>query len=200
MKFDPFRIGAWVLSSLCLATSMGFIASRHSAFSDAAKRDATADLELQRAREEQDAVRKQPPEKRFAAAPRKPDEETKFITDLRQRAHAVGVTIVRWNSHTTTYEMPKEGGPPADSAPGRKLLVGYKRVDCDLALEGPYRSLRTFIAGLWEADRLYTMKHVDWNRTEKGSELSMTVSRYIAPAPPKTETKTTGISEGAAKP
>jgi hypothetical protein len=200
MKFDPFRIGAWLLSCLCLATSMGFIAARHSAFSEAAKKDSSADEELQRAREEQDAVRKQPPEQRFAEAPRVPDEETKFITDLRKRAQAAGAMIVRWNSHATTYETPKEGGPPAESGPDRKLLVGITRIDCDLGLDGPYRALRTFIAGLSESDRLFTMKHVDWNRTETGSELSMTVSRYIAPAPPKADTKQNGISEGAAKP
>jgi hypothetical protein len=188
------------MSTLCLATSTGFIAARRSAFVEAAKRDATAGDELQRAREEKHAVIKRPPERRFAATPRKPDEETKFITELRQRAFASGVTIVRWNSHATTYETPKANGPPTAETLAKQLLVGYTRVDCDLALQGPYRALRSFIGGLWEADRLFTMRRVDWNRTVKASELSVTVSRYVAPAPPKNGTKTTGISEGAAKP
>lgn len=177
MRPDRFRLAGWLVSGLCLAASAGLIVNRHAAFVATAAAETRASADLQRAREEAEAIAGLPKERRFACAPHAQDEETAFLLDLRRRAHACGVSISRWSSHTTTYE--KKEGEKAE--PTDAVLKGVTKVSCSLGLLGPYPALRAFLADLWNADRLLTVSHVDWTRTEKGSELSMSIGRYLAP-------------------
>lgn len=202
MKANRFRIVGWTVSSLCLAGAAGLIANRHAAFVEASRRDVSSALDLQKAREAALAVVHQPHETRFACAIQKSSEETEFITDLRRRAHACGISIARWNSHSEPYKKAEKTGPPAEGDATSKLLDGVTKVSCDVALDGSYPALRTFLRGLWEADRLFTVSHVDWSRAEKGSQLSMTLGRYVVPAPPKpvAASASSGVSEGPSNP
>lgn len=198
MNVAHFRIIGWLASGLCLAASTGIILNRQSAFAAANQRASNASMDLEKAHEAEAAVEHQPKEDRYACAVRESSEETRFITDLRQRARLAGVTIVRWSSHATTYEQKTGDGPPKAEDSAKKVIEGVTRVQCDLALDGSYQGLRTFLAGLWTADRLFSLSNIDWGRTGKASRLSMALVRYVAPeeAKPASTPSSSGISEG----
>lgn len=178
MTPERYRLAGWLVSGCCLVLSAGLLVQRHAAFMASASAERNAAVDLMKAREALDALQKQPADRRFACAPREKDEETRFLLDLRRRAHQAGVSIVRWSSHATTYAT-KMGEKPQ---PDAKVIEGVTKIGCDLGLAGSYPGLRSLLADLARSDRLLTVSHVEWNRTDKGSELSMSLGRYLKPA------------------
>jgi hypothetical protein len=116
-------------------------------------------------------------------------EETLFLTDIRQRAAASGVSIVSWTSNASPADpkrsnaRPGENLPIAPATPGDELS-DITQVVSNLSLSGTYRSLRTFLGGLASSDRLFTVGNVNWSRTDKGTQLTVTLTRYVQPANP----------------
>ncbi len=177
MTPDRYRLFGWLASGLCLAISAGLIVSRHAALVAATAEESHAGADLAKASEAEAAVAHKANDRSFTCAPRATSEETAFITDLRRRARQCGVSISRWSSHATEYTN-KDGA--AD--PDKKALEGVTKVNCDLALTGSFASLRAFLADVWSSDRLLNVSHVDWSRAETGSELSLSLGRYLAPS------------------
>lgn len=176
MTQDRYRLFGWLSSGLCLAIAATLIVSRHGAMMAASAEENRAGAELAQARDAESAATRKPKDRSFTCAPRSTSEETEFLTDLRRRAHTCGVSISRWSSHATDYTN-KDGS--AD--PDKKALEGVTKVSCDLALTGSYASLRAFLADVWSSDRLLNVSHVDWSRTDAGSELSLSLGRYLTP-------------------
>ena len=183
MRPDRFRLVGWLASGVCLAASAGLMLSRHAGLIAAGREESRAGTDLQTAREAAAAVTRKPSDGRFTCAPRAQNEETAFLLDLRKRAHLCGVSITRWSSHPKDYH--KEDSVAATEA--TKALEGVTKVQCDLALTGPYPALRAFLAEVWGSDRLLTISHVDWTRTDQSSELSLSLGRYLVPKPGATK-------------
>ena len=70
-------------------------------------------------------------------------------------------------------------------------------MSCELLLDGTYPALRAFLADVWRSERLLTVSSVSWNRTEAGSELSMTLGRYVIADPSSAVPPTTGNAQGS---
>jgi len=174
---DRFRIAGWLLSGLCLAVAAGLILNRNAALGAAGRAEARAASDLESARADEKAATARPKDDHFTCAPRTTNEETAFLLELRRRAHLCGVSITRWNSHATEYH--RKDGEPADAA--KDAVEGVTKINCELVLAGSYPALRAFLTDLGGADRLFTVSHVDWSRTDAGSELSMSLGRYVAP-------------------
>lgn len=196
MNISP-RLKGWLLPGISIAIAAIAIFNRHSAFTALSQREVVARHELEEAQAAKKKMEEQPVDGRYAAEERSPTEETKFLDELRNRAKAAGVTIVRWSSHTSTYDKNKAGGPPSPTqAKDEEAVKGLTKVSCDLAVSGAYPALRRFVAGLSTSPRLYTLSNVDWNRSDTGSELAMTLGRYLAPAAPPTDPSTNSTSHG----
>ena len=176
MTFDRLGLAGWLLPGLCLAASAGVLVNRHAALTEASRDESRAADELERARGDVLAASRQPKARFIVEAPRDPNEETHFLTDLRNDARACGVVIARWNSRSTDYRKPEGGGTSEEA-----LLEGVTKASCDLTLTGSYPALRSFLAALSKSDRLLTIARVDWVRTEGGSDLSMSLNRYLSP-------------------
>jgi hypothetical protein len=177
MTPERVRLVSRLVPGFCLLVSAVLIVSRHSAFTAAARAESRLAADLQTAQEEAEAAKRITREARVTCVPRTPGEETAFLLDMRHRAQACGVSIVRWTSRSTDY-APKEGETPTTD---QKAVLGVTKVSCDIGLAGSYPALRALLTDLGQSDRLLTLSRIEWGRTEKGSELSMSLSRYLAP-------------------
>ncbi|RYG27100.1 hypothetical protein EON82_00670 [bacterium] len=185
MRLEYERILGWGIPIVCILTSALTLNAKRNEFIEASAQRDEAAVRLASTRQEQLAVASQPQERRFAAVDGDKLEETRFLDDLRSRAAAAGVTVIGWTSQTTTYGM--EGETKLTD----KSLAGLSKVSCNLTVGGSYVALRRFIRDLSEADRLFTVSHIDWRRSSNATELAMTLGRYVT---------NPLVASGAAKP
>jgi hypothetical protein len=111
---------------------------------------------------------------RYAAADPSSAEELRFMDRIRKQAQARGLEITSiGGSLVGKLERPLQ------SAEDRKKLEGIQEIATTLSLTGPYLSLRGFLQDVTIENRLCNIKGIRWERTESGSELSVTLARYI---------------------
>lgn len=183
------RFVAWAVPIACLSTSAILILERNATLGQAVAHAHRIEADLRRASAEDDALRLRRRETQFACAGRSPKEEPTFFTGLRRHAALANVAIVRLRSQSTTLgqDVVRSGPPSAAGAAPVDLTKGVTRVSCQLVLDGSYGDLRRFLVGLDEADRLYTFGEVTWGRAKNaargGTELALTLNRYLSPAP-----------------
>lgn len=191
MKLSRVRLAAWAVPIVSFALTTALFIDRQTAFVASVRRTRALESELSEAYAKQDTMDDLKKATRFACAKRSPKEEPVFFAGLRRHAALADVTIVRLRSQAETLGDDKEsnGGPPASATPAGKetpetVVKGVTRVGCQLVLDGSYPALRRFLQGLWKSDRLYTMSDVTWNRAPNGTEMTLTLNRYLAPATP----------------
>lgn len=187
MKTDIIRIFGWVVPGICLAGAAGVLFNRHQTLSAELKALDNANQAVQLAGSERAAIEIQPTARRYAAAEQNKMEETLFLTDIRQRAAASGVAIVSWTSQTSPADPNRANVRPGESLPVEPAKPGDELSDItqvisNLSLSGSYRALRTFLGGLAASDRLFTVGNVNWSRTDKATQLTVTLTRYVQPA------------------
>ncbi|GEM_PF-1329657 len=190
MRTTRVRIAAWAVPIVSFALATVLIVDRHRAFTDALRRNRRLESDWSRAYTTEDAIDELKRATRFACAERSPKEEAAFFAGLRRHAALADVTIVRLRSQAETLGDNAPSGPPpanADKDSTETVTKGVTRIGCQLVLDGSYPALRRFVRGLWESDRLYTMSDVAWNRAPNGTELTLTLNRYLAPQPPSKE-------------
>lgn len=201
MKADILRIFGWVVPGICLAGAAGVLFNRHQTLSAELKALDNANQAVQLAGAERAAIEVQPSSRRYAAAEQNKMEETLFLTDIRQRAAASGVTIVSWTSQASPADPKRASARPGEVIPVEPAKPGDELSDItqvvsNLALSGSYRALRTFLGGLASSDRLFTVGNVNWTRTDKGTQLTVTLTRYVQPPNPNSVATEDGKKTG----
>ena len=182
MKPDGLRLLGWAIPILCMAVACWILFKEHQDFiaSDMARNQANRDLEV--AAKENQAISEQPPGRRYAAVDDLPEEEIAFLTYLRTRCAANNVNFKSWSSQTVVYGKDKEVTSKDEKTAA--LLKGIRKISASLTLAGPYANIRKLIGEMELSDRLYTLTNLTWSTTKEGTQLGMTVSRYVAPAKP----------------
>ncbi|MBS1708392.1 MAG: hypothetical protein JSS65_06670 [Armatimonadetes bacterium] len=181
-----YRIIGWVVPLLCVAGAGVVIYNRQNELLATDSKQKAAEQQFQLVVTEKAQVMAEPQDLRFAAAPAQPLEEARFIDELRKRATLNRVTIVSWTSSSATFGAREQSALTSSqfSEEEAKAISGVTRITCDLKLKGDYLALRAFIHGISGEDRLLTLNKVTWTRSQEGSDLSLSLSRYtIAEAP-----------------
>jgi len=213
MKADGLRMLGWAIPILCMAAAGWILFKENQAFvaADYARNQAHRDNEEKA--KELEVYKNLPPEVRYAAVDDVPEEETTFLTFLRTRTTADNVTFKNWFSQTIEYGKDKQAAPKDPKV--AELLKGLRKITGALTFTGAYQDIRKLVGELEESNRLYTQNNITWTATKDGTQLAMTISRYVAPAKPGAVKKTpppkqagaapttparTGIHPGAAPP
>jgi hypothetical protein len=113
-------------------------------------------------------------ETRFGALEGSSAEELVFVDNLRKLAQQYGL-----NLKSISGSMLTSLDRPLASAEDQKKLRGLNEVSTNLTIAGPYMSQRSFLRAVTSEDRLCNVKAVRWDRTKEGSDLSVTLARYI---------------------
>ncbi|MFN8221336.1 MAG: hypothetical protein U0S12_14535 [Fimbriimonadales bacterium] len=177
-----WRVAAWLIPIACMTGGSLAIYTQYQRLETAKSAMAQAQVELDQAQSAYLAAQRAEIETRYAAQAETIDEEAAFLRDLRKRAVENGVTIVKWTAVTTPASPP----PVTDQKEEKKAdpLKDIKRVSSDLVMEGPYGSMRKFVQGLLESDRLYTTSNLRWTRSDDGGTvMSVTIARYTTSRP-----------------
>lgn len=201
MKADIIRIFGWVVPGICLAGAAGVLFNRHQTLAAELQALDNANRAVQLAGSERAAIEIRPTARRYAAAEQNKMEETLFLTDIRQRAAASGVSIVSWTSQTSPADPKRANARPGENVPIEPAKPGDELSDItqvisNLTLSGTYRALRTFLGGLASSDRLFTVGNVNWTRKDKGTELTVTLTRYVQPPNPNSVATDNGNKTG----
>jgi hypothetical protein len=175
---DVYRILGWLVPSLCILGSARVIYNCNQEFRAATADQLRVHTDLQLAQATKAGVDRQPAGSQFAAATMNPMEETLFLNDLRNRARTTGAIIAKWTSKATIYTDTPTLAYDATTA---RLLNGITKVDCDLTLTGDYHSVRTLIQGLLGSHRLFTIDNAAWTRADSGTQLTLSLGRYVSP-------------------
>lgn len=186
MNGGVYRVLGWIVPILFLCVASSIIYVQHAALEQAEERRTEANETLNKANQDRALVLSMPALPRFAAVDQSPDEENKFLDDLRAKAHSVGATISGWTSNRTQYG---NGGPSVSDPNDAQALAGVYRISCDLKVVGPYQALRKLVGELTGSDRLFTISNINWHRADTPSaartgdsnELSFSLVRYVAP-------------------
>lgn len=183
MSASMWRVAAWFIPIACMTGGSLAIYTQYQRLETAKSAMAQAQVELDQAQSAYLAAQRAEIETRYAAQAETIDEEAAFLRDLRKRAVENGVTIVKWTAVTTPASPPP---PVTDQKEEKKAdpLKDIKRVSSDLVMEGPYGSMRKFVQGLLESDRLYTTSNLRWTRSDDGGTvMSVTIARYTTSRP-----------------
>ncbi len=111
---------------------------------------------------------------RYAATDASSAEELRFMDRLRRQAQARGLEITAIGSSL----IGKLGGPTQSESELSKL-EGIQEVATSVTLRGPYMSLRGFLLDVTAENRLCNVKGLRWERIDTGSEMNVTLARYI---------------------
>lgn len=179
MNQSRYRVLGWLAPSLCMALSLVVFFSQAGRLRAASVHRQQASILLQRALADRAAAttsaRKHVPSTTVAS----PDEETRFLAELRNRAAASGTQILKWTSSA------KPAGPTPDPDKADPVLRDVTAIQCELTLGGGFPQLCAFLRELQGAQRLYTLSNVTWNRSkEHVTTLSCVLSRYTTPTAP----------------
>ena len=181
---DLYRVFGWLIPGLCMAGAATMGIRQNANLNEAQGQRDAAILEVQTAKSEKAVVDAQGTDQRYAAAKSTDLEQTRFLSDLRNRVTRYGATITNWTTQAAEYGK----APAVDPATGKaadpkegELLTDVVRVSSTLTLSGSYSSIQGFLRDLTFSDRLFTLGRVTWTRTKEGTNLIVTVSRYVAP-------------------
>jgi hypothetical protein len=192
---DPFRILGWVIPGICIALAGWIIYHQDRVFQGAIAARNQANIELEEAVHQKVVIDSMPAERRFAAADDVPIEESSFLTYLKARAAAHGVTLASWNSQTIEYGKANQGVVQDQQL--ASILKGIRKVSSTLSLTGTYGSLRALIGDIEASDRLFTLSNLAWTRSKGGTSLTMVIARYVAPKKPSAAApKAVALSQG----
>jgi hypothetical protein len=181
MNKDVSKILGWVLPIGCVLIAGAVLFFQHKRLDEAQVQLRSAEDAAIKAAMERDSALRDGQDLRFAAAEKTPIEESQFLNDLRVRAAASGVKLLRWNSRAIEFGGESNSSTTTEEKEKQDKLKGIIKIASDLTLAGPYANARRFVGGLTSSERLYTLGNVRWARTEKGTELLLTISRYIQP-------------------
>lgn len=185
MRPEPYRILGWLVPAICFAVAAAVIFAKHTAFTAKQTELDAASLKLSAARTTKAELDRKLPDRWYASVPATSMEETLFLNELRERMHSTGVILIQWTSKVQSYGVTASGQPDLAGGENAALLKGITRVDCDLTVGGQYTAIRQFIDGLTKSDRLFALHNVNWNRSDKTTNLlTLSLSRYVAPADP----------------
>ena len=170
------RIEGWGIPLVCMAAAAIGIYAQH-------QRLAGAQVELQKAQSAAIStsmnrvdITKNVGEPRVAISSEGPNEQAMFLADLRQKAVDAGVRLRSWAG----VEQENNGSATEGE---KNLTPGLIPIASELTIEGPYKAVRDFIAALEPAQPLYIFSNMTWRRTEIGTELKVTITRYVAERP-----------------
>jgi hypothetical protein len=189
MKSDGLRTLGWVVPLACMAVSAYVLFTQRNNFLEASMAQNLANRDVVEAQKEKQKYENMPMEKRFAAVDDVPEEETAFLTYLRTRSISDDVTFDRWLTQSIVYGKDKVGAAKDERTTA--LLKGISRISSTVTLTGKYANIRKLVGELESSDRLYSLNNLNWVSSKFGTNLTMTVSRYVAPpkpAPPKKPT------------
>ncbi|MEZ0324899.1 MAG: hypothetical protein ACAH95_03265, partial [Fimbriimonas sp.] len=105
-------------------------------------------------------------------------EELRFMDRVRKQSQARGLEIKAIGS-SLIGKLERPNQSPED----QRRLEGIQEVSTSVTLTGPYLSLRGFLVDITSQSRLCNIKGLRWERTDAGSEMSVTLARYIRAAP-----------------
>jgi hypothetical protein len=182
MKADGLRILGWAIPILCMAAAGWIFYKENQEFHEADLAKNQAQRENEVAAREYQQLNEQPPGRRYASVDDVPEEEIAFLTFLRTRCAANKVNFKNWFSITTEYGKDKSSTPKDEKTAA--LLKGIRKISASLVLVGPYDNLRKLIGEVETSDRLYTLSNLNWLTVKEGTQLSLTVSRYVSPGKP----------------
>jgi len=184
---DNKRLIGWAVPCLCIAAAGGVVFTKHGQLQQAETQLRVAQEKVEEATKAREALERNGAEVRFAAATQSPYEEASFLNEIRQRAVSCGVVISRWDSRNRSFGDSAEEAP-TDPEEQKRLekLKGITRISSDLTLIGPYSGIRKFLGETTAQERLYTLSNAKWSRKDEGgTELLVTVSRYVEPPQPE---------------
>ncbi|HWD38203.1 MAG TPA: hypothetical protein VG944_05090 [Fimbriimonas sp.] len=180
MNDSLYRLFGWLIPIAVLLGAGVVIYQQSQALQQAELRHSNATADLQHATEQKAMVLALPQAVRYAATGAGPSEETAFLDDLRLKAHETGTTISSWTSKTSNYTT--NTSPVVLSPKEMAVLKDMTRITCDLTVKGPYPALRHFVSRLTDTDRLFNVANINWKRTDAGTELNMSLVRYVGSA------------------
>ncbi len=184
MKRDHlYRILGWLLPILCMAASIYFILGQSAAFQAASKARDEANRKVTEAAHEQKESHTLQPRIKYATVEQSDDEESNFVTFLRNQTAADGVTLSNWSSISGDYG--KDRGMLKDDRVAGSLR-GIRRITGTAILSGGYPQIRAFIGDLEKSNRLYTISNINWTTLPTTTILRLAIARYIMlPSPDK---------------
>jgi len=182
MKPDALRTLGWVIPMLCMGVAGWTLYKHNRDLTAAATARDQAQRTLENLAKELKVQQGTPPGNRFAAADDLPLEETAFLNYLRTRFGANGVTLDTWSSLSTEYGKDKSTALKDERTIA--LLKGIRKISSTLTLKGPYSNIRRVLGEMESTDRLYTLTNTTWNSAKDGTIVTLTLSRYVAPAAP----------------
>ncbi len=200
MRLEPYRILGWLVPAFCFAVAAAVIFAKHTAFTAKQTELDSASLKLSATRTTKAELDRKLPDRWYASVPATSMEETLFLNELRERMHSTGVILIQWTSKVQSYGVTSTGQPDLAGGENAALLKGITRVDCDLTVGGSYSAIRQFIAGINKSDRLYALHNVNWNRSDKTTNLlTLSLSRYVAPATSTNQVKSASTNSNEAR-
>ncbi len=137
----------------------------------------TVQGEAAKAAEKRKAAEAAQSDLRYAASDSSSAEDLRFMDNLRKQAQARGLEITSIGA-SLIGKLERPDQSPADM----KMLDGVQEVATTVTLVGPYLGLRGFLQDVTAHNRLCNIKSLRWERTAVGSEMSVTLARYIKAA------------------
>lgn len=188
MTLDKSRIIGWIIPCLCIGAAGGVIFTQHRSLQESETNLRLAQQSVAEATAAREALEKNGQEFRFAAATQSPYEEAAFLNEIRQRAISSGIQISRWDSRNRNLGTDDaEASEDPEEQKRLEKLKGITRISSDLTLVGPYNGVRKFLGETTASERLFTLSNAKWSRRDEGgTELLVTISRYVEP--PQAET------------
>ncbi len=180
MKGDIYRFLGWVIPILFIAVAGWVFMTESREFAAASLARQNSNAAREEAAKELDKDKHLPAEARYAAVDDTQEEETAFLTYLRTRAAADHVGLENWSSQTLEYGKDKLNVQM--DLQTTMLLKGIRKISGALTLTGTYESIRALVGELESSPRLYTISNINWSVSKSGTQLAMTISRYVGPA------------------
>ena len=182
MRPDGLRILGWIIPIVCMAISGWVLFGQNQAAGEArAKRD-NAGRDLFEVQKERDLYAHLKPSARHAAEDDEPLDQDVFLNYLRGRCAQNNIRFDHYQTQNTTFG--EKGNTPSDPAKAA-LLKGIRKIGSTMTFIGDYQSLRKLVGEFEASDRLYTLSNIVWTSLKDGTSLTMTISRYVAPADSK---------------
>lgn len=174
MKSRAARLIGWLMPLICILGSAFYIFTLSNDLRSAQGLQSKAEKAVLNALAAKEEASKRPKQPKFAAVKRGDNEESDFLTSLKDVAERNGAVIASWNSSSSSYSSNKND-------PSNDLTADIIRIDSSLALRGTYQGLRGFIESITSSERLYTLSNIAWTLNQDTNELNLncTLSRYV---------------------
>ncbi|MGI8922729.1 MAG: hypothetical protein ACR2HJ_01590 [Fimbriimonadales bacterium] len=129
----------------------------------------------------------QPLGDKVPAIPNNPDEQELFLNELRQRAGASHVQVIRWANTSAKRAKDKDKN---------KKLSDITPIASAIEVAGEYSKVRSFMYSLLRSSRLLNVSDLTWQRGSQypTTRLMFTLTRYVT----KPQAITTGVTASRA--